>query len=50
MGFLLNKIVWKAEQWLLMPVIIAIQEADIRRNRIHNYPRQIVHKTLSWKK
>jgi hypothetical protein len=35
-------------QWLT-PVIIATQEADIRRKAVQSQPRQIVHKTLSQK-
>jgi hypothetical protein len=33
-------------QWL-MPVILAIQEAEIRRITVQDQPRKIVHKTLS---
>jgi hypothetical protein len=33
--------------WWLMPVILAAQEAEIRRTVIQSQPRQIVHKTLS---
>jgi hypothetical protein len=33
-----------------MPVILATQEADIRRISVQSQPRQIVHKTLSQKK
>jgi hypothetical protein len=36
-------------QWL-MPVIIATQEAEIRRILVRSQPRQIVHNTLSQKK
>jgi hypothetical protein len=32
-----------------MPVILATQEAEIRRIMVHTQPRQIVHKTLSQK-
>jgi hypothetical protein len=32
-----------------MPVILAAQEAEIRRIAVQSQPRQIVHKTLSWK-
>jgi hypothetical protein len=35
-------------QWL-MPVILAIQEAEIRRIMVQSQPRQIVCKTLSQK-
>jgi hypothetical protein len=33
-----------------MPVILAIQEVEIRRIRVRSQPRHTVHKTLSWKK
>jgi hypothetical protein len=36
-------------QWLT-PVILATQEAEIRRIWVQSQPRQIVHKTLSQKK
>jgi hypothetical protein len=36
-------------QWL-MPVILTIQEAEIRRNSVPSLPRQIVRETLSQKK
>jgi hypothetical protein len=32
-----------------MPVILAIQEAEIRRTTVQSQPRQIVPKTLFWK-
>jgi hypothetical protein len=32
-------------QWLT-PIILAIQEAEIRRIMLGNQPRQIVHETL----
>jgi hypothetical protein len=32
-----------------MPVILATQEAEIRRIAVRSQPRQIVHKTLSQK-
>jgi hypothetical protein len=31
----------------LMPVILATQEAEIRRIEVQSQPRQIVHQTLS---
>jgi hypothetical protein len=34
--------------WLI-PVILAIQEAEIRRIVVRSQPRQVVHKTLSRK-
>jgi predicted AAA+ superfamily ATPase len=34
----------------LKPVILATQEAEIRRITVQSQPRQIVHKTLSRKK
>jgi hypothetical protein len=36
-------------QWLT-PVILATQEAEIRRITVWSQPGQIVHETLSWKK
>jgi hypothetical protein len=33
--------------WCLMPVILATQEAAIRRMKVGSQPRQIVSKTLS---
>jgi hypothetical protein len=35
-------------QWL-MPVILAIQEAEIKRIMVQSQPRQIIHETLSQK-
>jgi hypothetical protein len=32
-----------------MPVILATQEAEIRRIKVRSQLRQIVYKTLSWK-
>jgi hypothetical protein len=32
-----------------MPVILATQEAEIRRIRVQSHPGQIVHETLSQK-
>jgi hypothetical protein len=37
-------------KYRLMPVIPALQEAEIRRIDIQGQPRQIVHETLSRKK
>jgi hypothetical protein len=33
-----------------MPVILTTQETEVRRIVVQSQPRQIVHKTLSWKK
>jgi hypothetical protein len=33
-----------------MPIILATQEAEIRRIAVQSQPEQIVCKTLSWKK
>jgi hypothetical protein len=37
----------KAEHWWLTPVILAPQEAEIRRIMVQSQPGQIVHETLS---
>jgi hypothetical protein len=39
-----------ARCWQLMPIILAIQEAEIRRITVGSQPRQIVCETLSRKK
>jgi hypothetical protein len=33
-----------------MPLILATQEAEIRRIMVQNQPKQVVHETLSQKK
>jgi hypothetical protein len=44
------KIAKRARHWWVMPVILATQEADIRRILVQSQPRQIVLETLSQKK
>jgi hypothetical protein len=39
----------KTRYWWLTPIILATQEADIRRIMVQSQPKQIVHKTLSQK-
>jgi hypothetical protein len=39
-----------ARSWWLVLVILATQEAEIRRILVRSQPGQIVHKTLSQKK
>jgi hypothetical protein len=46
--YILNKKRARRHQWL-KPVILATQEAEIRRITIGSQPRQIVHKILSQK-
>jgi hypothetical protein len=38
-----------AKCWWLTPIILATQEAEIRRIEVQSQPRQIVCKTLSQK-
>jgi hypothetical protein len=38
------------ERWWLTPIILAIQEAEIRRIAVQSQPRKIVCETLSQKK
>jgi hypothetical protein len=47
---ILKKTIMRARYWWLTPVILAIQEAGIRRISVLSQPRQIVLKTLSRKK
>jgi hypothetical protein len=39
-----------ARQMWLIPVILAAQEAEIRRITVPSLPRQVVHQTLPQKK
>jgi hypothetical protein len=41
---------FKAEHPCLIPVILATQEAEIRRIMVQSQPRQIIYETLSQKK
>jgi hypothetical protein len=43
-----KKVKQARHQWLT-PVILATEEAEIRRIMVRRQPRQIVHKTLSQK-
>jgi hypothetical protein len=42
--------VYRARLWWLTPIILATQEAEIRRIKVQSEPRKIVHGTLSQKK
>jgi hypothetical protein len=39
----------KARCWWLKPVILATQEAEIRRSSVRSQPGKMVHETLSQK-
>jgi hypothetical protein len=43
----LLKVREKAGRWWLRPVILATQEAEIRRIMVRSQPRQIIHRTPS---
>jgi hypothetical protein len=38
---------FSARHWCVIPVILATQEAEMRRIVVQSQPRKIVHKTLS---
>jgi hypothetical protein len=42
------KLKWSRHRWL-MPAILSIQEAEIRRIAVRSHLRQIIRETLSWK-
>jgi hypothetical protein len=44
-----NKSLGKAGHWWLTPVILAVQETEIRRIMVQSQPGQIVRKRLSQK-
>jgi hypothetical protein len=46
----LKNVILSAGRWWLTPVILATQEAEIRRMEVQSQPGEIVHKTLSRKK
>jgi hypothetical protein len=46
---LIKKYSWTRYQWLT-PVILATQEAEIKRIAVRSQPEQIVHEILSQKK
>jgi hypothetical protein len=37
-------------RWCLTPVILATQEAEIRKIMVPKHPEQTVYETISWKK
>jgi hypothetical protein len=45
----LTKICREARRWWLTPVILAIQETEIRRITVRSQPGQIAHRTRSQK-
>jgi hypothetical protein len=46
-AWLHGKTLSQAGRWCLTPVILATQEAEIRRNMVPSHPWLIVHETLS---
>jgi hypothetical protein len=46
----IKKCIYLSGSWWLMSVILATQEAEIRRIMVQSQPKQIVHETLSRKK
>jgi hypothetical protein len=46
----LKKIKVGSQELVFTPIILATQEAEIRRITVLSQPRQIVHETLSQKK
>jgi hypothetical protein len=46
----IKTILARARHWWLTPVILATQEAEIRRIEVRSQPRQIVQEILSQKK
>jgi hypothetical protein len=45
--YLLDSKIKTAGHWWFTPIMLAIQEAEIRRTVVQSQPRQIVHQTLS---
>jgi hypothetical protein len=46
---LLNKITTRARHWGLTPIILVIQDAEIKRIMVQSQTRQIAYETLSQK-
>jgi hypothetical protein len=46
---ILTRILQEAGHWWLIPIILATQEAEIRRITVGSQPGEIIHKTLSRK-